>query len=75
MIPFSEELSKGVYMTMLKRFLKSLRFYIRCVGLKNTLFVELPTFVQMAKESRIKEYPFLSDLVDCMEDCEDAYLG
>ena len=29
----------------------------------------------MAKESRIKEYPFLSDLANCMEDCEDAYLG
>lgn len=60
---------------MLRRFFKSLRFYIRCVGLKNTLFIELPAFVQMAKENRIKEYPFLSDLIDCMEESEDYYLG
>ena len=60
---------------MLRRFFKSLRFYIRCVGLKNALFIELPGFVQMAKENRMKEYPFLSDLIDCMEESEDCYLG
>ena len=69
------EIRKWIKKTMLRRFFQSLRFYIRCVGLKNALFIELPAFVQMAKENRIKEYPFLSDLVDCMEDCEDAYLG
>ena len=60
---------------MIKRFFDALRFYVRCVGLKNALTVELPFFIQQAKEQRIKEYSFLSDLVDCMEDAEDAYLG
>ena len=69
------EIRKWIKKTMLRRFFQSLRFYIRCVGLKNALFIDLPAFVQMAKENRIKEYPFLSDLVDCMEDCEYAYLG
>ena len=59
---------------MLRRFFKSLRFYIRCVGLKNTLFVELPAFVQMAKENRCFDTLF-EDVIDWMEDSEDAYLG
>ena len=60
---------------MLRRFLKSLRFYIRCVGLKNVLTVELPGFIDMAKEDRIPGYSLFENLVDVMEDCEDAYLG
>lgn len=61
-------------MTMIERFLIDLRFYIRCVGLKQALFVELPCFIEQAKEEGIPEYSFLSNLVDCMEDAMDAYL-
>ena len=59
---------------MIKRFFNALKFYVRCTGLKNTLFIELPYFIQQAKEQRIKEYSFISDLVDCMEDDIEAYL-
>ena len=60
---------------MIKRFFNALKFYVRCTGLKNTLFIELPFFIQQVKGQRIKEYSFISDLVDCMEDAENAYLG
>ena len=59
---------------MLRRFFKSLRFYIRCVGLKNALFVELPGFIDAAKENRCFDTLF-EDVIDWMEDSEDAYLG
>ena len=60
---------------MIRRFMRAFRFYVRCVGLKNTLFFELPEFIDQAKEDRVEGYSFLSDLVDCMEDAMDAYLG
>lgn len=60
---------------MIGRFIRAFRFYVRCVGLRNALFVELPEFIDQAKENRMEGYSFLSDLVDCMEDSEDAYLG
>lgn len=60
---------------MIRRFMKSFRFYVKCVGLRHTLFVELPEFIAQAKENRVEGYSFLSDLVDCMEDDMDAYLG
>lgn len=59
---------------MLKRFFKSLRFYIRCVGFKNALFRELPIFIDIAKENRCCD-TLLEDVIDWMEDSEDAYLG
>ena len=59
---------------MIGRFVRAFRFYVRCVGFKNALFVELPEFIAQAKENRVEDYSFLSDLVDCMEDAMDAYL-
>lgn len=58
----------------LKRFLRSFRFYIRCVGLKNALFVELPGFIDLAKEDPCCDSLF-EDVIEWMEDSEEAYLG
>lgn len=43
---------------MIGRFIRAFGFYVKCVGLRNTLFVELPEFIDQAKENRIKEYSF-----------------
>ena len=60
---------------MIRRFFKCLRFYFRCVGLKNLLIVELPGFIAQTKECRTPGCSFLSDLLDVMEEDEEAYLG
>ena len=59
---------------MIKRFLNILRFYFRAVGVKNTLFVELPGFIEMAKEEGVPEYSLFYNLVDVMEDCRECYV-
>lgn len=43
---------------MIRRFMRAFRFYVRYVGLKNTLFVELPEFIDQAKENRVEGYSF-----------------
>lgn len=58
---------------LIGRFIRAFRFYAGCVGLRNALFVELPEFIAQAKENHVEGYSFLSDLVDCMEDCEEDY--
>ena len=60
---------------MIRRFFKCLRFYYHCVGLKLLFTVELPGFIAKTKECRTHGYSFFSDLLDVMEDDEDAYLG
>lgn len=59
---------------MVRRFLKSLRFYCRAVGIKNALFNELPCFIRMAKEDGLPDESLFWNLVDIMEDCQDCYI-
>lgn len=51
----------------MKRFIKILLFYFRAVGIKNTLFIELPEFIRQSKEDDIS-------LIDFMEECMDYYI-
>lgn len=60
---------------MIKRFFKCLRFYYHCVGLKLLFTVELPCFIAQTKESRTPGYSFFSDLVETMEEVQNAYIG
>ena len=63
---------------LIKRFIRAFIFYWHCVGLKNVLIVELPEFINKAKEYRengIAGYSLLENLVDIMEDDEQAYIG
>lgn len=62
-------------MRMTKRFFKTLLFYCRAVGVRNTLFVELPSFIRMAKEDGLPDESLFWNLVDVMEDCQECYLG
>ena len=60
---------------MIGRFLRSLRFYCRAVGVKNTLFIELPGFIRMAKEDGLPSCSLFWNLVDVMEDNQEYYIG
>lgn len=65
-------------LVLIKRIIRAFIFYLRCVGLKNVLTVELPEFINEAKEYKkngIAGYSLLENLVDIMEDDEEAYLG
>ncbi len=62
-------------MRMIKRFFKTLLFYCRAVGVRNTLFVELPGFIRMAKEDGLPDESLFWNLVDVMEDSQECYLG
>ena len=50
------------------RFIKTLFFYFRMVGVKNTLFIELPEFYKQAKSYKVT-------LTEVMEDAESEYIG
>lgn len=52
---------------MIRRFLRSLWFYCRAVGVKNTLCVELPEFKRTAKEEGLP-------LIEVMEENESYYI-
>ena len=52
----------------MKRFIKTLFFYFRMVGVKNTLFVELPEFRKQARFYNVT-------LTEVMEDAETDYIG
>ena len=58
---------------LIGRFIRSFRFYCQCVGFKNALTVELPGFIDMAKEYGLPEYSLMFNIVDIMEDCEEDY--
>jgi hypothetical protein len=68
---------------MLIRFWKSFKFYIKHVGLKNTIFVEIPNFINNSRYSKIDGiYKMNSnlkerfeDLVEEMEDSQEYYIG
>lgn len=60
---------------MIKRFFKALWFYFRIVGVKNTLFIELPGFIRMAKEDGLPDESLFWNLVDVMEDNQEYYIG
>ena len=60
---------------MFRRFVKLFVFYCRCVGIKNVLTIELPGFIDIAKEDGLPEQSLFFNLVDIMEDCMDAYIG
>ena len=69
-------------LALIKRFIRTFIFYWRCVGLKNVLTVELPEYINEAKEymndarkNGIPEYSLLENLVDIMEECEQDYIG
>lgn len=62
-------------LVLIKRFIRAFIFYWRCVGLKNVLTVELPEFINEARENGIAGYSLLENLVDIMEDDEQAYIG
>ena len=62
-------------LVLIKRFIRAFIFYWRCVGLKNVLTVELPEFIDEARENGIPKYSLLENLVDIMEDDEQAYIG
>lgn len=62
-------------LVLIKRFIRTFIFYVRCVGLKNVLTVELPEYINEAKElakkyreNGIAGYSLLENLVDIMED-------
>ena len=62
-------------LVLIKRFIRAFVFYWRCVGLKNVLTVELPEFINEARKNGIPKYSLLENLVDIMEDDEQAYIG
>ena len=62
-------------LVLIKRFVRAFIFYWQCVGLKNVLTVELPEFINIAREDGVPEYSLLENLVDIMEDDEQAYIG
>lgn len=67
---------------MLIRFWKSFKFYIKRVGLKNTIFVEIPSFINKSMYSKIDGvYKMNSnlkerfeDLIEEMEDSQEYYI-
>ena len=61
-------------MRMIKRFFKTLSFYCRAVGVRNTSFVELPIFIRMAKEDGLPDESLFWNLVDIIEDCQEYYI-
>lgn len=68
---------------MLIRFWKSFKFYVKHVGLKNTIFVEIPHFINNSRYSKIDGvYKMNSnlkerfeDLIEEMEDSQEYYIG
>ena len=68
---------------MLIRFWKSFKFYIKRVGLKNTIFVEIPSFINKSMYSKIDGvYKMNSnlkerfeDLIEEMEESQEYYIG
>ena len=67
---------------MLIRFWKSFKFYIKHVGLKNTIFVKIPNFIHNSMYSKIDGiYKMNSnfkerfeDLIEEMEDSQECYI-
>ena len=67
---------------MFIRFWKSFKFYIKYVGLKNTIFVEIPSFLNKSMysdidgvykmNSNLKER--FEDLIEEMEDSQEYYI-
>ena len=60
---------------MLIRFWKSFKFYIKHVGLKNTIFVEIPSFINNSRykmNSTLKER--FEDLIEEMEESQEHYI-
>ena len=68
---------------MLIRFWKSFKFYVKHVGLKNTIFVEIPNFINnpmyfkiddvYKMDSNLKER--FEDLIEEMEESQEYYIG
>ena len=60
---------------MLIRFWKSFKFYVKHVGLKNTIFVEIPSDIDgvYKMNSNLKER--FEDLIEEMEDSQEYYIG
>ena len=60
---------------MLIRFWKSFKFYVKHVGLKNTIFVEIPSDIDgvYKMNSNLKEQ--FEDLIEEMEDSQEYYIG
>lgn len=68
---------------MFARFWKSFKFYVKQVGLKNTIFVEIPSFINKSTysdidgvykmNSNLKEQ--FEDLIEEMEDSQEYYIG
>ena len=68
---------------MLIRFWKSFKFYVKHIGLKNTIFVEFPSFINKSTcsdmdgvykmSSNLKEQ--FEDLIEEMEESQEYYIG
>ena len=68
---------------MFTRFWKSFKFYVKHVGLKNTIFVEIPNFINnpmyfkiddvYKMDSNLKER--FEDLIEEMEESQEYYIG
>ena len=68
---------------MLIRFWKSFKFYVKHIGLKNTIFVEIPSFINKSMysdidgvykmNSNLKER--FEDLIEEMEESQEYYIG
>lgn len=65
---------------MFTRFWKSFKFYVKHVGLKNTIFVEIPNFINNSRingvykmNSNLKER--FENLIEEMEDSQEYYIG
>ena len=68
---------------MLIRFWKSFKFYVNHIGLKNTIFVEIPNFINKSRYSKIDGvYKMNSsfkerfeDLIEEKEESQEYYIG